>query len=389
MKILDLCEFYSERGGGVRSYLNKLTAAAEPRGHEVVVVAPGPRDEFVEQRGARVLRYAAPRMPYDPSYHWPWRIDRMRALVKAERPDVLQVSSPFLPAAVAMTLGDVPVRAYVHHSDPIGCYLEYGARRLLPRFAAELLVAPAWSWMRTVCRSFDVTIVAGHWLEDVLKQRGCERVTTVRFGISHSEFGPSRRDVALRRELLGSLADDPEARLLVITGRLAVDKRQRILLAAIKYLSQSRPLALTVLGDGPDRERIEREAQGMPATKFLSFTRDRTQYAAILASADALVHGSRCETYGFVLGETLASGTPMVVPDAGGATAIATPGCSEKYRPHANAAEIAAAIDRLLDRPRDELARAALAAAAEQPTLDEHFDELFGLYGRLVENKRA
>ena len=45
MRILDLCEFYSERGGGVRSYLAKLTKAASVHDHEVVVVAPGPRDE--------------------------------------------------------------------------------------------------------------------------------------------------------------------------------------------------------------------------------------------------------------------------------------------------------------------------------------------------------
>ena len=45
----------------------------------------------------------------------------------------------------------------------------------------------------------------------------------------------------------------------------------------------------------------------------------------ILATADALIHGSLCETYGFVLAETLASGTPFVVPDWGGARALAGP----------------------------------------------------------------
>jgi alpha-1,6-mannosyltransferase len=388
MKILDLCEFYSERGGGVRSYLTKLTAGAGPRGHEVVVVAPGPRDETVESDGARVVRYAAPRMPYDPTYHWPWRVDRMHAIVREERPDVLQVSSPFVPAVVATTLRDVPVRSYVYHSDPIGCYLEYNARRYLPRGIAEVAVAPAWAWMRTICRSCDVTIVAGHWLEDFLKKRGCERVTTVPFGISHSEFGPERRDEALRRELMGTLADDPDAKLLLITGRLAVDKRQRLLLAAVKQLARKRPLALVVLGDGPERERMEREAQGMPAATFLSFTRDRAHYAAVLASVDALIHGSRCETYGFVLAETLASGTPMVVPDAGGATAMAPDECAETYDPLANEKEIAASIDRLLARPQAELSRAAVATAAEHPTMEDHFDELFNLYERLVERRR-
>jgi alpha-1,6-mannosyltransferase len=389
MKILDLCEFYSERGGGVRSYLTKLTAAAGPRGHEVVIVAPGPHDETIEADGARVLRYAAPRMPYDTTYHWAWRIDRMRALIREEKPQVLQVSSPFVPAAVATTLRDVPVRSYVYHSDPIGCYLEYNARRYLPRRAADLIVAPAWGWMRTVCRSCDVTIVAGHWLAEFLGKRGCEKVVTVPFGISHLDFGPDRRDEGLRRELLGSLAGDPRARLLLIAGRLAVDKRQRLLLAAVRDLARKRPVALTVLGDGPERERMQREAQGMPVARFLNFTHDRARYAAILATADALIHGSRCETYGFVLAEALASGTPIVVPDAGGATAMAPPDCSEKFRPLANPGEIAAAIDRLLDRPPEQLTLAAIAAAAKHPSLEQHFDQLFELYERLVEAKGA
>ncbi len=369
--------------------MSKLAAAAGPRGHQVVIVAPGPHNETTEEGGTRVVRYAAPRMPYDPTYHWPWRVDRMRALVKTEQPEVLQVSSPFVAAAVARTLREVPVRAYVHHSDPIGCYLEYGARRYLPRHIADLAMAPAWRWMRTVCRSCDVTIVASHWLEKVLRARRCERVTTVRFGISHSDFGPGLRDAGLRRELMGPLADDPEARLLLISGRLAVEKRQRLLLAAVKHLARRRPLALTVLGDGPERERMEREARGMPATRFLRFTQDRAKYAAVLASADALIHGSRCETFGFVLAETLASGTPIVVPDAGGASAMAPLSCSEKYPAFANAAEIASAIDRLLSRPAPELERAAVLAAAQHPTAEEHFDELFQLYEQLVETKRA
>ncbi len=104
MKILDLCEFYSTRGGGVRSYLTRMAGAASALGHELVVVAPGARDEELVHSGGRFVHYRGPRMPYDPTYHAPLRVDRMRAIVERERPDVLQVSSPFLPALVARSL---------------------------------------------------------------------------------------------------------------------------------------------------------------------------------------------------------------------------------------------------------------------------------------------
>jgi alpha-1,6-mannosyltransferase len=388
MKILDLCEFYSERGGGVRSYLAKLAGAAAEHGHELVVVAPGPRDESSVRDHARLVRYAAPAMPYDPTYHWPWRVDKMRRLVREERPSVLQVSSPFVPALVAATLRDVPVRAYVYHSDPIGCYVEPAALRLLPRAGARLAVAAAFAWMRTVSRSCDVTVVAGHWLEQLLRQQHCPRVKTVCFGISHEDFGPNRRDPAVRSELMGPLADTPVARLLLITGRLAVDKRQNMLLRAVKLVSQRRPVALVVLGDGPERPRLERQAQSMPAVSFLPFTKDRAHYAAVLASADALVHGSRCETYGFVLAEALCSGTPLVVPDAGGAHAIAEPCCSERYPSLGTPEDVAAAIERLLDRPAKELSLAACRVAQTHPSSHTHFTELFELYEQMLSGMR-
>ncbi|WP_159460614.1 glycosyltransferase [Calothrix rhizosoleniae] len=119
MRILDLCEFYSERGGGVRSYLTKMLGAASKRGHELIVVAPGTKEEVVEENGGRIIRYPGPPMPYDPTYHAPLRLDRMRDLVLEAKPDVLQVSSPFLPALAAATIKNIPLQTYIYHSDPI------------------------------------------------------------------------------------------------------------------------------------------------------------------------------------------------------------------------------------------------------------------------------
>ncbi|MEM1032880.1 MAG: glycosyltransferase [Myxococcota bacterium] len=387
--MLDLGEFYSERGGGVRSYLSKLVRMADALDHEIVVVAPGPRDELTREGNAgRIIRYAAPRMPYDPSYHWPWRIDRMRAICRKERPDVVQVSSPYIPAAVAATLRSVPVRSYVYHSDPIGCYVRRFSRGL-PSMAERAVMASAWGWMRAVCNAGDVTVVSGHWLERALQQKGCRNAVAVPFGIRHEDFGPERRSETLRRRLLGRHADAPESLLLLVAGRLAFDKRQALVAAGVRRFAEEtgRPVALCVLGTGPARADIEAAARGIEVT-FLPFTRDREEYAEILATADALVHGSMCETYGFVLAETLASGTPVVAPDEGGASALAVPSCSERYPAFGGPEAIANAIERLLARPLASLRAGALALASEQPPAEQHFHDLFALYDRLLHRKR-
>jgi alpha-1,6-mannosyltransferase len=381
MKILDLGEFYSERGGGVRSYATALMEAAAERGHEVVLVAPGPRDSDESVRGGRILRYRAPRMPYDGTYHFPYRIGLMRRWVRGLSPDVLQLGSPYLPWLAARELR-VPVRSYVYHSDPIGAYLApFTERWPSPLRRATLDVA--WRWMRTVCNSCDVTVVAGDWLKHELGRRGVERVRAVPFGIAHRHFDSTLRSNA------ASPWSDGGARLL-IAGRLAVEKRQALLIRAIAKLSETRDVSLLVLGDGPESPRLRRLAERvLPRTRFIPFTRDVDEYARILASADVLVHGSRCETFGFVLVEALASGTPLVVPNAGGAAHLADAAAQVTYSAGAGAGDIAAAIAALLDRPRDTTRRAARQAAERHVSREQHYDGLFALYDELLASRRA
>jgi alpha-1,6-mannosyltransferase len=381
MRVLDLAEFYSERGGGVRSYLDRMLQHAGALGHELLVVAPGPRDEDTRVGdGGRIVRYRAPRMPYDPSYHAPIAISRMRALVRELRPDVLQLSSPFIPLWVGASL-EVPLRAYVHHADPIGCYL---APLVSKHRAARPLESAAWNYLRRATGRCDVTIVAGEWLARELQIHGCPRVRTVLFGIDHTQFSPERRDESLRRDLMGPLADDPAARLVLVGGRLAADKRQALVLEALELLARKRPIALVLLGDGPERENLEALGRKLPSFRSLRFTRDRDEYSRLLASVDALGHGSLCETFGFLLAECLASGTPLVVPDRGGAADLADGPHAERYGAFDGPAALADALGRLLEKPRAELSALARARATIIPTTRGHFSALFDTYTELL-----
>jgi alpha-1,6-mannosyltransferase len=371
----------------VRSYLERMGKAAEAAGHELTVLAPGPAHGESRHSGMRLRRYPAPRMPYDPTYRVPWRVDLMRRLVREQQPDIVQISSPFLPALAARFVGDDSVRVYFHHSDPIGCYVRPVLQRTLPTALSECIEYAAWGWHRRIARFCDATVVAGHWLETELSELGCERVTTVPFGITRSDLGSHCRNRELRARFLGPLANEPRAALVLIAGRLAIDKRQALLVDALQRLQRERPIALVVLGDGPERERLQERARGLGHATFLPFTHDRAELAGVLASVDLLLHGSLAETYGFVVAEALASGTPVVVPRAGGAGALAHPDYSEAYEPRADALAVAQAVQRLLARPREELGRAALLAAATLPSSEQHFVDLFALYARLKQQK--
>mgnify|MGYP002371138017 CR=1 FL=1 len=129
MKVLDVTEFYSERGGGVRSHLSLKQHELCQRGHEHVVVAPGgiAREESALAHlvgHARVIRVAGPAMPYDPTYHFLVRVDKIHAIFKAERPDILEIHSPYVAALAALTApkGSYRVRTFQWHSDFIDTY---------------------------------------------------------------------------------------------------------------------------------------------------------------------------------------------------------------------------------------------------------------------------
>lgn len=381
MKIVDVTEFWSERGGGVRAYLTQLLREGALRGHDVAVVAPGARDEVVPAENGRVIRLRGPAMPYDPSYHALWNPLAIRAAIERERPDVLEVSSPYVAALVATTIRSVGLRSLVVHSDFIETYARPVLSRSLGERLADVALAPPWAALRALTARFDVTVCSGRWLADKLISHGCHRVECVPFGIRHGEFSPERRDLALRDRLLGPRAHRDGAALVAVVGRLAVEKRIPLVFQGIAEIQKTRPVAVVVLGDGPERARLESLAKRLGLfVNFEGFVTDRARYATTLASADVLVHGCACETFGFSVAEALASGVPVVVPDAGGASEFADPDAAEQYPAEATAVEVSVATSRLLGRPRESLCAGALRAAARVRPAGHHFDALFALY---------
>ena len=391
MKIVDITEFYSERGGGVRSHLTSRGHFLCQLGHDHTVIAPGPRDEdaasgsHVAQAGsARVIRIAGPAVPYDPSYHWLVRFDKIRARVRARSPDVLEAHSPYLGMAAVVACGRMaPVRTAFWHADHVSAYVEPALRTMVPPATARRLSAPLWQGMRALLAPFDATFVAGNVQATRLRAVGVRDVVHVPLGVDGHSFCPRQRDEARRLELLGNA---PEGALLLVgVGRFAIEKRWDVVIDAFRRLRARHEAVLVLFGDGPERAGLERRAP--PGVRFAGFDKDRARLGRSLAAADILVHGCPCETYGLGVAEAVACGLPVVVPDAGGAAESTDPSCAEIYASNDSAA-CAAAIERLLIRDPGELRARARDVAARVPTIDAHFATVLATYEDLL-NERS
>jgi alpha-1,6-mannosyltransferase len=387
MKILEVAEFYSERGGGVRTYINRKFAAATAAGHKLILIAPGPADRVEERIGGKVYWVRSPAIPFDPRYHLFWRQAPIDEIVTAENPDFIEGSSPWRGAWFAGRQPKRIAKALVIHQDPVLTYPRTLLRNLAPEPAIDRMFAWFFLYMRKLQLLFDTSIVASSWMSARLSQLGLTAPQIVPFGVNKDEFRLTRYCSDLRRQMLQSCGVCPDSgRLLITISRHHPEKRIPLMLEAAAFAGQSRPIGLFVVGDGPARHRIERLAEKYGGAYIAGFVSDRDLLSAMLASSDAYIHACPAETYGMVIGEALCAGLPLVVPSAGGAAELASESCAEFYAPD-DAKACAIAITRIFARDPARLRRRALEQAAAITSTTDHFTKLFSHYETVISQR--
>jgi alpha-1,6-mannosyltransferase len=131
---------------------------------------------------------------------------------------------------------------------------------------------------------------------------------------------------------------------------------------------------------------VQRAVGDNPHVTLLAPLADRGEFARLLASADALIHGASVETFGLACAEARASGLPLIVPDDGGAFDQLADGAGIAYRA-GDAASLAQNLARWLPQLAADR-RKAVALAGQVPTLDQHFATLQARYRALQHRRR-
>ena len=376
MKIVDVCGFYSETGGGVRSYVRQKFDAARAAGHDLTVIAPGAETRTEEFRGGRIAWVKSPLMPFDANYRRFTGHREVFTILDAERPDVVEGSSPWHSGWLAAHWPGRAARALIFHQDFVAGYPYTALSGVMPLDRIDGLFAPYWRHVRRLSRRYDVTVTGGEWLARRLEGFGVANARAVPFGIERGRFSPDLRDEILRRELLALTGASPNGKLLIAVGRFHPEKRHPMLIEAFAKARETQPdLGLVLIGDGLTRSVVERAARRAGNVHLLGAVTSRDRLAALYASADWLIHGSGAETFGLVVAEAMASGLPVIVPNIGGAADLAAGSKGRTYAlGHADAcaAAIVAAVSATTD-----------LVSAEPAYSEQHFVDLFALYETL------
>jgi glycosyltransferase involved in cell wall biosynthesis len=206
-----------------------------------------------------------------------------------------------------------------------------------------------------------------------------EKVVFVPNGIPDFPAGDDER---IRRELVLA-ASDP---VVGTVCGLRPEKGLETTLRALGRLAPERPrLRFVVVGDGPQRPRLERLANELGVQALFLGHRPNAEMPDLLAAMDVLVCSSRFEGMPLAVLEWMAAGKAIVASRVGGIPAILEHGREAVLVPPRDYAMFAHEIARLLDDPRERrrLGEAARLRQREAFRFDQTVALLESLYERL------
>ena len=171
-----------------------------------------------------------------------------------------------------------------------------------------------------VLRGFNGFLCPGQRHRAYLRHYGVpdRKIHAVPHPIDDGFFASTARASRGQREALRhDMGVGPHDRLVLSVGRLIDWKRPLDPLHAIAAEPELRArFVVAYAGDGPMRSEIERTAQALGVRMHLLGFQNQTQLPAVYAAADALLVCSTAqESWGLVVNEAMACGTPAIVSD--------------------------------------------------------------------------
>lgn len=195
------------------------------------------------------------------------------------------------------------------------------------------------------------------------------KLQVCRLGVDPAQFAYSERQ-----------AGKPTVELLCV-GRLSPAKGQILLVEACARLrDEGLDFTLTMVGDGPDRVRIEQAIARLRLNEHVQLTGalNQEKVRAHFVRADIFVLPSLAEGIPVVLMEAMASGVPCVSTPVNGIPELIQHGCTGLLATPGDVVSLTAQLKRLIQEPglRRSLAEAAYAKVLADFDLDRNVARL-------------
>lgn len=351
---------------GVALTSRQLTAFAQRRGYPFLCVRGAGRSRRTDEYATTHVELARGRLAFSLDKglrHDPllWRHQgQVAAAVREFKPDIIHVVSPGDVSEIGVYTAKqmkLPLAISWHTN-----LHEFGAMRLarMLRWQGVSRLSEKWI-LEAVIRFYqfgDVLYAPNEELVEMLRRRTGKPVFLMKRGIDTELFTPSRRTV-----------NDGVLRLGYV-GRTTPEKNVFFLrdLGAGLCAAGVPPFRFLIVGDGSERDWLRRN---LAAADLPGILRGE-QLAEAYANMDVFTFPSRTDTFGNVVLEAFASGTPAVVTNAGGPKFIVREGVSGFV-----ARTDSEFIQRTAQLLRDADLRGRMGKAAREQASGESWDAVF------------
>jgi L-malate glycosyltransferase len=371
-------------GSGVAA--SQLALKLAGQGHAVHVFSSGLPVRLSSTKGACVLHRIAPvtRPPLENGVYALALAGEMADVALRERLDVFHVHYALPHAASALLAQDMVARqggrpprlvTTLHGTDVTGIV---GDRALtaVTRHAvlrSDAVTTPS-VWLR-------------HAAFENLSLPETTAVEVLPNFVDPVEFHPGEDTPALRGLFPHLPWEGPgRAGLLLHASNFRAVKRVGDAVLALAQVLRSRSAALVLVGDGPERQAVEKLTASLGLTRQVAFLGEQVQMGRLLAQADVFVLPSEQESFGLAALEALASGVPVVATRVGGLPEVVRHGETGLLVPVRDAGALAAAVVELLSQEarRAAMGRAARADALARFRPEPVVERIEALYRRLL-----
>lgn len=317
MKIAIVSESYPPVVSGVAIFSHYLGLGLVRRGHEVHIICPSTRlKSFDEDRnGMTIHRIRARRNPMR-KHHKNSLAPRpvVRKLLRSLHPDVVHLQDPLATCKESLRICQelhIPTVMTNHFAfDYVLSYLPL-LKPFHPRIAKFLE-----KYLTNLYNKCDFITFPS---ETIKKEFVSNRLTTPALAISNGvdlqQFFPSFNTEEMRQA-----HHIPRCPIVLHVGRLDQDKRSHEVLEAFALLHRRTSCHLVICGEGNMKKQLQENAATLGLSKhisFIGFVNHRTELPQLYQMASVFTTASTIETQGIVVLEAMASGLPVVTPNAG------------------------------------------------------------------------
>ena len=323
--VLDINNFWSPSGGGVRHYhLQKMEYyKKEQNDFKLVFLMQGSYNKTEEISPTLTIEHV--KAFKVPGKWWEYRFiysaKHIKPYLEKYKADIVEVGSPYvLPAAVRRAckgLEKEPALVGFWHADFPITYIRRPFEKI-NSFLAKQLEKVAWAYARHQFKNYKGIQVSCKEVMQRMAGHGLSNSQWLPLGIDSALFNPSRRDKVLVEELK---AGDPNRITMFFPHRSCEEKGLSLLLNAYPIICEKLGLEpmLVFAGTGNKIELVKQAAKKYKYVRYLGFIKNAEEMAKLNASCEIGFALSGWETFGFSILEGMASGQCLVGTGAGAA----------------------------------------------------------------------